>query len=68
MLRQESCACPGYKYQTLAIVKDTQSIKYQLFTFFSFDHPLGVGVEYILVSSSVSTAASIRSTSTVTLV
>ena len=35
MLRQESCVGPEYKYQTPAIVKDTQLIKYKLFTFFA---------------------------------
>ena len=35
----------GYKYQTLAIVKNNQSIKYKSITFFGSSHPLGVGVE-----------------------
>ena len=35
----------GYKYQAPVIVKDMQSIKYKLLTFFGSGHPLGVGIE-----------------------
>ena len=41
MLRQESCAGPGYKYQALAIVKGHQSInQIQVNYFFRLRPPL----------------------------
>ena len=39
MLNDDSYVGSGYKYWTLAIVKDTQSIKYKLLTFLALATP-----------------------------
>ena len=92
MLRHKSCVGSGYKYQTPAIAKGTQLIKYKLLTFFLLRSPLRsqsrvdlgeffskygcidpvdlhcLSVSTVMAYTSVRTAASIRSTSTATLV
>jgi hypothetical protein len=40
MHRQESCVGPGYKYQTLAIIRHTINPIYKSFTFFWLRPPL----------------------------
>ena len=92
MLRQESCAGPGYKYQAPTIVKKQQSIQYTSYLLFWLRPPLRsrsrvdlgkffskygcidpidlhcLSISTVMAYTSVRTAASIRSTSTTTLV